>query len=62
MGWILRRGISCCRCAKEDCHLVLFVLGILALSHWERRALVQEAMFVCGVVLRNALSLVVGSY
>lgn len=41
---------------------MLFVLGILALSHWERRALVQEAMFVCGVVLRNALSLVVGSY
>jgi hypothetical protein len=29
----------------------------LALSHWERRALVQEAMVEGGVVLRKALLL-----
>ena len=57
MGWILRRGISCCRWAREDCHLVLCGLERLALSHWERRALVQEAMVEGGVVLRKALLL-----
>lgn len=44
MGWILRRGISCCRSAREDCHLVLVGLDMLALSHWDRSALVQDAI------------------
>lgn len=44
MGWIFRRGISCCRWASEDCHLVLICLGVLARSHWARRALVQDAI------------------
>ena len=57
MGWILRRGISCCRWAREDCHLVLCGLERLALSHWEWRALVQEAIVEGGVVLRKALLL-----
>jgi hypothetical protein len=67
MGWILRRGISCCRWAREDCHLVLVLCGLemLALSHWERRALVQEAMLGCQawdvMVLLKTLLLVVGS-
>jgi hypothetical protein len=62
MGWILRRGISCCRWAREDCHLVLCGLEMLALSHWERRALVQAAMIECGVVLRKALLLLEWEY
>jgi hypothetical protein len=58
MGWILRRGISCCRWARVDCHLVPCGLEMLALSHWERRALVQAAMVGDSLVLREALLLV----
>jgi hypothetical protein len=53
----LRRGISCCRWAREDCHLVVCGLEMLGLSHWERRALVQAAMVEGSVVLREALLL-----
>lgn len=45
MGWILRRGISCCSSASEDCHLMLLHgRETLVLSHWARRARVQEAI------------------
>jgi len=65
MGWILRRGISCCRCAREDCHLVLHGLDMLALNHWERMVLVQKAMlgrfaWRSIVVLKKTLLLLVG--
>jgi hypothetical protein len=48
MGWIFRRGISCCRWAREDCHFVLMGLNVLGLSHWARSVRVQNAI-VCGV-------------
>jgi hypothetical protein len=48
MGWIFRRGISCCRWAREDCHLVLMGLNVLGLSHWARSVRVRNAI-VCGV-------------
>jgi hypothetical protein len=44
MGWIFRKGISCCRSAREDCHLVLMGLKVLFLSHWARRVRAQNAI------------------
>jgi hypothetical protein len=60
MGWIFRRGISCCRWAREDCHLVLMGLNVLVLSHWARSVRVQNAIVCvdeggCGV-WKNARS------
>jgi hypothetical protein len=46
MGWIFRKGISCCRSASEDCHLLLMGLKVLGLSHWARSVRAQNAI-VC---------------